>query len=697
MYKRRIAVFLAVIGLVLASLAAKLFRVQVLQADSLLSDAEQYLNKPRLLPAMRGRILDRQGRILALDEPCHDLCLDFRLMISPEAWFTPGGSTARSGSPESASSPPSGRAQAGADPLSRIAAKWIAGRQEAVAAQTGCSVEQAGQVLHQRWANTWRLAWKAADLTGQDLSAAVLDQVARICRMTRDGQRDYRALYLAHPVVTGLDREQAAAILAELPETVGLEVRPTHARKYPRGASACHVVGVTGPVTEEDLQDLNQPQYEPDWITWQRDSYLANDAIGKSGVELMCEGMLKGRRGYRTYRAGEPVGAIEPAVPGADVHLTVDVELQEALAKAFEDHAAAMNIPNATGAIVVLDVPSGEVLALVSEPTFDLNAYRKDYRQLAADNVRLPLRHRAVAQCYAPGSSAKPLAAIAALAEGKITPTTTFVCDNGIFPLSADGKPNCWIARYHTGHGPLDLIEGLRYSCNVYFAHVGGVVGPGGLCRWYRLFGYGSTPGTGLLDESPGLVPTDERMLRVEKRHLSPGDAWNMAIGQGPLAASPLQVAGAMAAVARGGRFVSPMLTLEAGPKRVRRSLGVNPDQIAAVREGMRQVVHHPEGTAHKFLVEAGLDALGVEFCGKTGTAQVPPQKIDSDGDGLLDKEVRWGDVVWFAGFAPPRDPKLAFAVMIEYVQGGAAEYAAPLALRVLEICKRTGHLPPEG
>jgi len=678
MYKRRIVALLVIIVLVLAVLAGKLFFVQVLRADGILDDAAQHLSRLKLLPAIRGRILDRAGRILAFDKPCHDLCLDFRLMIAPQ------------GRPAGLKPVPD---QGGN--LSRIAAKWLARQRRKIAAELGCSTDRAAAVLARRLDNTWRLARQAAVAAGVDLDAAVEDQVSRISRMTRSGRRDYRALYQSHPVVRGLDRSQAAGVQAELPGTVGMEVRPSHVRQYPRRRAACHLIGITGPVSAADLERLNRPRYEPDWLTWQRDSYLGNDMIGRTGVERMCETLLKGRRGYRIYRAGEPVGEVTSASPGGDVHLTVDIELQQALAKAFADSAVELNIPNATGAIVVLDVPTGEVLALVSVPTFDLNRYRKDYPQLIADRVSLPLRNRAVGQCYAPGSSVKPIVALSALAEGVITRDTTFVCDGGIFPLSANGSPKCWIAKHGGGHGRLDLVGGLCHSCNVYFDYVGNLLGPDRLCQWYRLFGFGSRPGTGLPEESAGLVPTDRWMLQVEKRHMSAGDAWNMAIGQGSLLASPLQVANAMATIARGGQFVSPMISLEMGPPRRRNHLPISRRQMQAVQEGMWQVVNSPAGTAHKALVRAGLKTLGVEFCGKTGTAQVSPQKVDLDGDGLRETAVRWGDVVWFAGFAPYRRPKIAFVVMIEYVDRGAGTLAGPLALRVVRICKDMGYLRP--
>jgi len=679
MYKRRIITFLVFVGLVMVILIARLFYVQIIKADYYLTEAEEYLDRPRFLPAMRGKILDRTGLILAFDEPCHELCLDFRLMIARRQWITKQG-----------------RESAPNDRLSRLAVRWIEREQRAIRKAASCSPEQAEDIFRRRWENTWRLLWQAAEEANQDLTAAVDRQVTRICRMTRDGRRDYKELHIRHPVVTGLGRRIAGKILTELPETVGLELRPSHIRHYPRGASACHVIGLTGPVGDKELQ-LNRPKFEPDWLTWHRDSYLSDDLVGKSGVEKTCERILRGRRGFVVRRGGQRVGEPVEATAGLDVHLTIDIALQEALEDAFARHTADKGLTAATGAIVVLDVPTGQVLALVSVPTFDLNDYRKDYSRLVSDEVLLPLRHRAVAQCYAPGSTVKPVVAMAAIADGRITPETTFTCEMGLFPLSSDGRPKCWSAKHHFGHGSINVSDAIRYSCNVYFAHVGNAVGPARLCEWYRLFGFGALPGTGLPSEAAGLVPTDSWMRKVENRRLSIGDAWNMAIGQGSFSASPLQVANAMATVARGGICMSPVIVLEGGPKRVTNHLPISDANVAAVHKGMRDVVHSVGGTAHKELLKAGLGQLGFEFCGKTGTAEVPPQKIDTDGDGRRDTEVRWGNVVWFSGFAPYRNPRIAFVVMIEYVEGGAAKYAAPLGLEVVRICDRMGYVTAGG
>jgi len=674
MYKRRIKIFLAVIALALTGLGARLGHLQIIQGQKYLASAEQYLRRPELLPAMRGQMLDRKGRILAVDEPCFDLCLDYRFMTADEKWISRDR-----------------RRAAKAARLPRDA-RWISARQRRIAETENLTGEQAEFVFRNRWKRTWKVARRAAAEHDVDLTQAIERIVGRIERMSRGGLKDIAEFYQFHPIVRGLGEKEAGAIKAELAGTVGMEVRPSHKRVYPRKNTACHVVGFTGQVNEKEMARRNRSRFEPDWLTWQRENYRGGDMIGKSGVEKMCESILRGQRGYRIYRAKELVEDV-PARPGADVHLTIDAELQDKLAEAF-----VARHDNGTGAIVVLDVQGGEVLALVSIPTYDLNRYRSDFKELIEARTLLPLRHRAVVQACAPGSTVKPVAALAALAARKIALGTKFDCKGGYMFENVRDRWRCWSARKGFGHGLQDVVEGLRHSCNVYFYHVGQSMGPHELCEWYRLFGFGVLPGTGLPEERAGRVPTDEWMRRHtgDHRALSIGDARLMAIGQGAFSATPLQVANAMATIARGGRFLSPALTLEGGPTRVRRYMPMSDRHVNAVHKGMRDVVHQPDGTAHKVLMKHGLGSLGLEFCGKTGTATVPPQRVDSDGDGRItsrDRVVRTGNVAWFAGFAPYGDPQIAFAVMVEYVEGGGGDNAGPIALDVVRTCKRLGYI----
>ncbi|MBS3821907.1 MAG: hypothetical protein KGY81_09120, partial [Phycisphaerae bacterium] len=355
-----------------------------------------------------------------------------------------------------------------------------------------------------------------------------------------------------------------------------------------------------------------------------------------------------------------------------------------------------------SGSIVVIDVESGEVLAMVSWPVFDLNTYRRDRLELETDQVNLPMLHRAVAAAYAPGSTVKPLTALAGLGAGKITPATTFNCPGYLYVAASGQKRHrCWL---RSGHGPVDLQRGIRESCNVYFNKIGSLLKAPLLTYWMGLFGFGEQPGTGLPGETSGVLATEAWLQANRMRGFLPSDKWFISIGQGVFAATPLQVANAHAAIARDGVFVAPRVIkdIEDGdgrsadvrpPEQVRRELPIATEHARAVREGMHEVIHDSRGTAYTYW-RSGLP-LGVEACGKTGTAQVPPMRIDSNGDGELtvdDQVVRQGDHAWFAGFAPYRQPNIAFAVLIEYA-GSGGRNAAPVAKEVIRACIAAGYL----
>ncbi|HET6427659.1 MAG TPA: penicillin-binding transpeptidase domain-containing protein [Phycisphaerae bacterium] len=655
MYKRRIKIFMGVVGLVFLVVVAKLGHLQIGLGKELRRRYEESIRSVQPLPGGRGKIIDRRGRILAVDRPCRDFCLDYRFLTR--------------------------------DP------KWIQRQQKQIERAYGVSKEDARRVYERRAEYTWRLADRIAGKMEADLAESVSDVVNAVQRIRRRVGSAVREEFADHPIVTGLDAETGVAAEAEIDSdrTVGASIRPSHKRFYPYGGLACHIIGFTGPVTREELDDpnVNIPDDRADWLTRMRSNYLAKDTIGKAGVEKMCERRLRGRRGYRLRERSDGRYAVLEYVPagdGGDVHLTLDIKLQEALTER-------MMGTGHNGSAVVLSVPRGEVLAMVSVPVFDLNNYRRDSNTLFRDDVDLPLLNRAVTRRYPPGSTIKPLVALAGLSTGRITLDTPFHCSGRLL----ENVPNKWRCAARWGHADIRLVRAIKKSCNVYFYHVGQLLAGAALSDWFLMFGLGSRPGTGLPEEDPGLVPTKEWLAREfptgdDRRHFRVGDARNMAIGQGYLAATPLQVANAIATIARDGRFLSPLLALEGGPGRVRRDLPVLREHLAAVRKGMYQVVNEDGGTGYQ--VFRGAD-LGVKVCGKTGTATTEPQRADLNRDGKVDRGeiVREGSMGWFVGFAPYEDPKIAFAVVVEYVDGGGSVTAGPVAVDLVRACKRLGYL----
>ena len=638
MYKLRIKVFLALAIVAVLVMTGRLVHLQVVQADHFRSQAEQMLRTFKILPAGRGRILDRNGKILADNRPCWDFCMDYGLLTDDDREYT----------------------------------VWARQKAREIARQERVSPARAVEIFRQREAATWRLVEWIAAQTGTDLDANIERIRRRVGLIRAQVGGPVEEQYEAHAVIPGLTSPISTL------GTVGVEARSSLRRYYPFADQACHVIGLTGQVNRDEQERWNLRKDQVNLLTRMRRNYHGGDMIGKSGVEKMCEKILRGERGFRRFeRRTDRTLAEAPAVHGRDVHLTIDIELQKDLTKLFRD--AYKN-----GSMVVLSVPSGagraQVLAMVSVPTFDLNRYRLDVRQLVRDELNTPLVHRAVAGMYPPGSTIKPVTALAGLGAGAITPETTFICKGY---LHTPDKFRCWIWKSSkTGHGELNLVGGLTHSCNIYFYEIANMIGSAALVEWHNMFGLSRVPGTGLPEERKGKLPSAD-----ELRGYGAGPARMMAIGQGPIAATPLHIATVMATIARRGVFTSPQVALEGGPARIQHKIPVTDAQIDAVHEGMYRVVNDRGGTAYKYFHGPhAADRISVEICGKTGTATVPPQKV---GDVVM----RRGDMAWFSGFAPRKKPQIALAVVVEYVEGGGGENAAPLAREAIRICKRRGYV----
>ncbi len=378
-------------------------------------------------------------------------------------------------------------------------AEWVAKEKRRIAAdlpgRRRQQMEAAEKIFADRSTRAWALAAEACgsatnrDLMVGEIRSRVEPLIAR--RRSRPIEADS-----PQALVSELDEAAAAKLRARLSGTIGLSVEPALKRIYPAGEVACHIIGVTGPVTPRNRDRFNDTS--ADDLTRIREDYRINDVIGQFGVEKLCETELRGFRGYRkTAGLGQPEEVVD-AHDGKDIHLTLDLDLQQELTRKYRQ-----TYPGRNGCAVLLNVSDGTVLAMVSIPTFDLNKYRQDYAHLAGDDFDFPLIHRAIARAYPPGSTAKPLAALAALGSGAITPATTFECQGRLFPDKDYLK--CTAV-----HGRLDLTEAIAKSCNVYFYHVGETVErnhPGKLLEMYRAFGYGEPLLSGLAGESAGSLP----------------------------------------------------------------------------------------------------------------------------------------------------------------------------------------------
>jgi len=633
MYKYRLKILMAGMAAALVVLSWRVAQLQIVHGQAYRQAARDMLNSVSSPETIRGKITDRNGQFLAMDGESYSLCLDYRLLTTEP--------------------------------------KWVKSRQRTIARGENVSQQRAEEIYRRREANTWRIAQQLADEQGVDLARSVQTIVRRVQRIRRSVGTTVREEVGTHAVVTGLPN----LIYIDADSTIGAEVKPFLKRRYPYGDAACHIIGMVGQVTADELKRMHDVK--------------GGDEVGKRGIEKMCEDLLRGRRG-RLWKErvsdGQIVREDVPAVPGRDIHLTIDIRLQRDIEKLFREMTT---LPGETesrnGAAVVISVRTGEVLAMVSIPTYNLETFGERFGGLARDELQLPLLHRAVTACYPPGSVAKPIIALAGLTERAIDQDTIYTCRGYLHNPNAF---RCWIYSHGGSHGPLNVQGAIKNSCNVFFYHVGEELGLDRELYWFEQFGYGRLPGTGLPEEKPGSIAAGELPP-------GPGTSRLLAIGQGPFSATPLQCANVMATIARGGVFLSPIIALEGGPNQVRRDLGIPPEHMAVVHRGMYEVCNAPGGTAYTPF-HTGLP-LGVEVCGKTGTAQTAPQRVDSNENGRIDGEdeiVRRGDTALFSGFAPYEDPQVAVAVVVEYVTGGGgSRYAAPIGREIIRLCRQYGYI----
>jgi penicillin-binding protein 2 len=641
MYKRRVIVFLVLILLVFLGLLGRLYDLQILRGSDSRKAFDEGQVQTDTLPALRGEILDNHGNYLARNVSCFEFCMDYRLMVGDVNW---------------------------AKKQQRTIARGLARGGKVSSAHR----EDAERMFQEMAEKSRSLAAEACGSAEKrdDIVFGIVDRVEELISRRRERPIEADS---QHALITELDEKTAAALRTKLTGTIGVSVRSAMKRQYPRGETACHIIGVTGPVTARDRDRYNDANI--DELTRLREEYRLDDVIGQFGVEKLCEQALRGLRGYRQTGVAGGGEVVVPAQHGKDVHLSMDVELQDELTKKYRQ-----TFPGKNGCAVLLNVRDGTVLAMISIPAFDLNNYRQDYARLLNDDFDHPLIQRAIARGYAPGSTAKPLAALAALGSGVITPQTTFTCEGRLFP----GKD---YLKCTSTHGTLDLVEGIAKSCNVYFYHVGERVEhyhPGKLMETYRAFGYGEKLCTGLADETAGKLPDQ----------IDPQAARMLAIGQGPITVTPLHVAVAMGTIARRGQYISPSVVM-GDSSQVKRKIDIPESMYEAIHRGMHGVTQSG-GTAQGAFRDAN---LGFDVCGKSGTAQTPPQWKDRNGDGRMqdDEVLRRGNMVWFAGFAPYGHPQVAFAMMVEYVdwdeEGGGAKVVAPFAIEALRACKARGYI----
>jgi penicillin-binding protein 2 len=490
--------------------------------------------------------------------------------------------------------------------------------------------------------------------------------ISRLAAVLRVGEAQIRERIARRPsrlrpVVIGTDvsLEDVAAVEArhlELPEAF-VEIVPL--RSYPLGASAAHSLGRVGEITE---RQLSLPEFE---------GIAVGSLVGQAGVEARYNARLMGQDGSRRVvvnSRGNEVAEAERISPqrGPDLTLTLDMDLQQAAERAFAGRS---------GCAIALDAGSGEILAMTSTPSFDPNEFTTGldpelWAQLANDPAT-PFLNRVIQGQYAPGSLFKIVVGVAALEEGIATPSTTFFCPGYLSIYNTVFR--CGKA---SGHGTVSLRRALAESCNVYFFQLGVRLEIERISRWARRLGLGAATGVDLPHEASGLVPSSEWKLRTQKIPWYAGETVSVAIGQGQLTATPLQMARLAAFVANGGRLVQPHLVRAVGGTPLEwpppTDVGVRPETIEALRAGLFAVVNEG-GTGWRARIP------GVELCGKTGSAQVVASARLQQAPGSFNLLPHG----WFVGFASDERRSIALAVLVEH-GGSGGEAAAPVARQIL-------------
>ncbi|MDQ3281019.1 MAG: penicillin-binding protein 2 [Acidobacteriota bacterium] len=582
-------------------LAGSFWFVQGVQAEKYRGLSEANALRQIEIPAKRGLIMDRSGKILADNQPAYTLQID-RVVMKP----------LRKADPHRRQKLEQFLSQVLAMPVPEVTARW--------------DKESAKRSANQPFI-------MAEELT--------MPQVARI-----------QAQSIAFPEVN---------------------VVPVQRRNYPYGTMAAHVMGFIGEVNEKELA--------------QRQGLEQGDLIGKRGVELMYDQYLRGKDGaeFWEYDAdGRRLSEYQPArqtpVPGDNIYLTLDFELQRRAEQYFIENEM-------VGAAVALDPRNGEVLAMVSSPAFNPNVYSKRftpevYKTITSNPFKIEL-NRAIQGLYSPGSVFKVVMSIAGLSDGVVNPDTNFSCGgSGVF---GGRRFRCWRPE---GHGSVDVRRALKVSCDIYYYNTGQRLGVDKINDYAHQLTFGEISHVDLDGERAGLVPSVAWARDKQHRKWYPSETISVAIGQGPLIVTPLQVANMAAAVANGGKVFQPHVVRYVDrvqkdgsyrrfrvPSRVLHEVKLSPNALKAVRDGMWEVVNEEGGTGGAARVE------GLDVSGKTGSVQVIGYGGRVKAEAL---PFRYRDHAWFASFAPLNNPQLVVVVFVEHGGHGGTD-AAPLAKMIYE------------
>ncbi|MGE5893310.1 MAG: penicillin-binding protein 2 [bacterium] len=453
----------------------------------------------------------------------------------------------------------------------------------------------------------------------------------------------------------GIPFEEVAYIEARRSDFPGLIIEPEIIRQYVYGSVASHVVGYLG-------------MQGPEKVESSRDNEIPHDAfIGKWGVEALYDEKLRGKPGRKYIEVdalGRQLRIVREDQPqkGDDLVISLDIEVQKKIEEAYQGRS---------GAAVALNPKTGEILALVSLPSFDPNLFSRgispeDWKMLN-EHPAHPFLNRAIQSQFPPGSTFKTVVLTAALQENVLPPNFKVSCYGKIHSGNWDFR--CW---RREGHGVVDIHRGLVESCDVFFYTVGNLLGIDRIAEYAGKLGLGKTTGIEFPDEKPGFIPTTQWKEKARKQPWYTGETYHSSIGQGYVLTTPIQLAELIASVSMNGTRYKPKITLGKDDAVVLGTVELKPETLQVVKEALRGVVNEAHGTA------AGSRSKAYIISGKTGTAQVVREKAGSRND------ERFRDHAWFTAYAPYENPEIAVSVFVEH-GGHGSSAAAPIAKVAIE------------
>ncbi len=484
--------------------------------------------------------------------------------------------------------------------------------------------------------------------------------------------RERRRPFEAVPLRYHLNEEEMARLAVNRHNLPGVETNAQLVRSYPYGELTSHVLGYVGRINRQDMQRLDPVRYAGTHYT------------GKTGIERVYEDELHGQVGYQnveTNARGRVMRVLdsENPAPGNDIKLNLDIRLQQIAYEALGDHR---------GAIIAMDPDTGGILAQVSKPSFDANRFvtgidQESYAELR-DSIDMPLFNRATRGQYPPGSTIKPMMALAGLDSETVTQSET-VYDPGYWELPNSSQVfRNW---KREGHGETNLHDAIVMSSDTYFYEMAHQMGVNKITDYMAQFGFGTVTSLDVRDERPGILPSPEWKRERHDTSWYPGDTINMSIGQGYFLATPMQLAASTAVLANRGGWIAPRHLQTINDERpaeymiqdvVQPSLDIGRESDwDYVLDAMEDVVHGTEGTGRR--ISPGLD---YRVAGKTGTSQV--FSLDGEDYDADEIEERLRDHALFVAYAPADDPEIAVAVLVEN-GGGGGSTAGPMARQVMD------------